>query len=73
MGVSVPMDLVVALWRVSAPMDLVVVPWKIFLNSIKSWESSHRLNRIMSLLGAIPLLIQLIFFFFLLLPFCRHG
>jgi hypothetical protein len=55
--VFAPMDLVVALWRVSAPMDLVVVIWKIFLNSIKLWELSHRLNRIMSLLGAILLLI----------------
>jgi hypothetical protein len=36
MVVSVPMDLVVALWRVYAPMDLVVVLWKIFLDLIKS-------------------------------------
>ena len=64
MGVFVPMDLVVVLWRVSAPMDLVVILWKIFLNLIKSWESSHRFNRIMSLLGAVSLLIQSIFFFF---------
>jgi hypothetical protein len=28
MVVSVPMDLVVALWRIPAPMDLVVVLWK---------------------------------------------
>jgi hypothetical protein len=30
MVVSVPMDLVVALWRIPAPMDLVVVLWKNF-------------------------------------------
>jgi hypothetical protein len=57
MEVSFPMDLVVALWRISGLMDLVVVLWKIFLDLIKSWESSHRLNLIMRLLVAIILLI----------------
>jgi hypothetical protein len=65
MVVLVPMDLVVALLRISAPTDLVVVLWKnfcyrglscrpmeIFLDSIKSWESSHRLNLLMGLLVA---------------------
>ena len=33
MVVSVPMDLVVALWKVIAPMDLVVVLWKIFFST----------------------------------------
>jgi hypothetical protein len=78
MVVLVPMDLVVALWRISAPMDLVVVLWKVFccsldlvvvlkfLDLIKSWESSHRLNLIMSLLVAISLLICLIAFCFFL-------
>ena len=66
MVVLVPMDLVVALLRISAPTDLVVVLWKNFcyhglgcrpmenfLDLIKSWESSHRLNLLMSLLVAI--------------------
>ena len=60
------MDLVVVLWKISfCSMDLVVVLWKI-LNLIKSWESSHRLNLIMSLLVAISLLIRLIGFCFFL-------
>ncbi len=41
-------------------------PMKIFLDLIKSWESSHRLNLIMSLLVAISLLICLIAFCFFL-------
>jgi hypothetical protein len=65
-----PVDLVVVLWKTSAPMDLVVVLWRDFcsyglgcrpmeefLDLIKSWESSDRLNLLMSLLVAISLLI----------------
>jgi hypothetical protein len=76
------MDLVVVLWKIFCSMDLIVVLWKIFffflfpwtwllsygkfLDLIKSWESSHRLNLIVSLLVAISLLICLIAFCFFL-------
>uniref|UniRef100_A0A2N9HNA6 Uncharacterized protein n=1 Tax=Fagus sylvatica TaxID=28930 RepID=A0A2N9HNA6_FAGSY len=61
MVVSVPMDLVVALWRILAPMDLVVVLWKNFCShglgccpmevSTKSYGISRRLNHVMRLFG----------------------
>ena len=68
--VSAPMDLVVVLWRVfrshglgCCPMEsfcsygLGCCPIESFLDLIKSWELSHRLDRVVSLLVAIPLLI----------------
>jgi hypothetical protein len=43
-----------------------LLPYEKFLDLIKSWESSHRLNLIVSLLVAISLLICLIAFCFFL-------
>ena len=64
--ISAPMDLVVVLWKnfrshglSCRPMEEFLFPWTWlssygeFLDLIKSWESSHRLNLLMSLLVAI--------------------
>ena len=62
------MDLIVVLWKVFAPIDLIVVLCKIFfLDSTKSYGMSCGLNRVMCLLGAIPLADSIGFFFFVFL------
>ena len=64
--ISAPMDLVVVLWKDFCshglgcrPIEEFLFPWTWlssygeFLDLIKSWESSHRLNLLISLLVAI--------------------